>query len=54
MTKLGNIVAKGEMARFEQFLLLSPCFQKAIGCRGVRKLLYGGKGLNIKLLHKNL
>ena len=39
-----NIVTKGEIARFEQFLLLSPCFQKAVCCRGVIKRLYGGKG----------
>ena len=26
--KVKNIVAKGEIARFEQFLLLSLCFQK--------------------------
>ena len=39
--KVENIVAKGEIARFEQFLLLSLCFQK---CRGVRKRLYEGKG----------
>ena len=32
-----NIVAKGEIARFEQFLFLSLCFQKAVCCRGVRK-----------------
>ena len=52
---------KGEIARFVQFLLLSLCFQKAVCCRGVRKLL--GKGLmqtpavsmgmtgNVKLLY---
>ena len=28
--KVENIVAKGEIARFEQFLLLSLCFQKAV------------------------
>ena len=39
-----NIVAKGEIARFEQFLLLILCFQKAVCCRGVRKSLYEGKG----------
>ena len=27
--KVENIVAKGEIARFEQFLLLSKCFQKS-------------------------
>ena len=42
--KLENIVAKGEIARFEQFLLLSLCFQKAVCYRGVRKRLYEGKG----------
>ena len=43
--KVENIVAKGEIARFEQFLLLSLCFQKAVCCRGVRKRLYEGKSL---------
>ena len=42
--KVENIVAKGEIARFEQFLLLSLCFQK-----GVRKRLYEGKGLSLFL-----
>ena len=39
-----NIVAKGEIARFEQFLLLTQCFQRAVRYRGVRKRLYEGKG----------
>ena len=42
--KVENIVAKGEIARFVQFLLLSLCFQKAVCCRGIRKCLYEGKG----------
>ena len=42
--KVENIVSKGEIVRFEQFLLLSLCFQKAVCCRGVRKRLYEGKG----------
>ena len=42
--KVENIVAKGEIARIEQFLLLLLCFQKAVCCRGVRKRLYEGKG----------
>ena len=42
--KVENIVAKGEIARFEQFLLLSLCFQKAVCCKGVRKRLHKGKG----------
>ena len=42
--KVENIVSKGEIARFEQFLLLSLCFQKAVCCRGVKKRLYVGKG----------
>ena len=28
--KMENIVSKGEIARFEQFLVLSLCFQKAV------------------------
>ena len=44
MTKVENIVAKGEIARFEQFLLLSLCFQKSVCCRSDRKRLYEGKG----------
>ena len=43
--KVENIVTKGEIARFVQFLLLLLCFQKAVCCRGVRKRLYEGKGL---------
>ena len=39
-----NIVAKGEIARFEQFLLFSLCFSKAVCCRVVRTRLYEGKG----------
>ena len=42
--KVENNVAKGEIARFKQFLLLSLCFQKAVCCRGVRKHIYEGKG----------
>ena len=46
--KQENIVAKGEIACFEQFLLLSLCFQKVVCCRGVRKHIHciWGKGLN--------
>ena len=39
-------MANGEIARFEQFLLMSLCFLKAVCCRGVRKRLYEGKGYN--------
>ena len=31
------MVTKVEIACFEQFLLLSPCFQKVLCCRGVIK-----------------
>ena len=41
--KVENIVAKGEIARFVQFLLLSLSFQKGVCCRGVRKRLYEEK-----------
>ena len=40
--KVINIVAKGEIACFEQFLLLSICFEKAVCCRSVRKCLSWG------------
>ena len=33
--KLENIVAKEEIARLEQFLLLSLCFQNSVCCSGV-------------------
>ena len=46
MTKSGKHSDKGEIARFEQFLLLSLCFQKAVCCRGVRKRLNVGKRLH--------
>ena len=41
--KMENIVAKGEIARFEQFILLTLCFKKAVCCRGIRKHIYEGK-----------
>ena len=44
MNKSGKHVAKGEIARFEQFLPLSLGFQKAVCYRGVKKRLYEGKG----------
>ena len=40
--KVENIVAKGEIACFEQFLLLSPCFQKQM--QGRQKESISGKG----------
>ena len=42
--KVENILGRGEIARFEQFLLLSLCFQKAVYSRDVRKRLYEGNG----------
>ena len=36
------MLTKVEIARFEQFLLLSTCFQKAVCCSGIRKRLYEG------------
>ena len=44
LNRVENMVTKGEIACFEQFFLLSPCFQEAVCCRGIRKLLYEGKG----------
>ena len=45
-----NMETKGEIARFEQFLLLSPCFQKGVSCNGVRKRLYGLKESYVKFI----
>ena len=39
-----NIVANGEIALHEQFLLLQQCFSTVVCCRDVRKRLYVGKG----------
>ena len=39
-----NIVAKDEIACFEQFLHFVTTFSKVLCCRGVRKLLYVGEG----------
>ena len=47
--KVESIVAKW-WTGFEQFLLLSLCFPKAVWCKGVIKCLYEGKG---KLRHKH-
>ena len=44
VNRVENIVVKGEIVCFEQFLLLPQCFQKVICCRGARKRLYSGKG----------
>ena len=44
-------MAKGEITRFKQFLLLSLCLQKAVCCRGIRKRLCGGKGSRRILTH---
>ena len=40
MTKSGNIVAKGEIARFEQFFLLSLFSKSSL----LQRRLYEGKG----------
>ena len=38
--KVENIVANGENACYEQFLLLSLCFQKAVCCSKVSESVY--------------
>ena len=43
MTESGKHSGEGEIDQFEQFLLLSLCFQKAACCIGVRKRQYEGK-----------
>ena len=44
--KVENIVVKGEIARFEQFLLLSLCFQKGCLLQRRQKGSIWGKGIN--------
>ena len=41
--KVENIVAKGEIAHFEQFYFCHYVFKKPFCCRGIRKRLYEGK-----------
>ena len=48
--KSGKHCGKGVIARFEQFLLLSLCIQKAVCCRGIIKRLYEGKGYSKLIL----
>ena len=43
LNRVENMGTKGEIACYEQFLLLSPSFQTAVCCIGVRKRLYEGK-----------
>ena len=43
LNRVENLVTKGGIGCFEQFLL-SPYFQKAASCWGVRKRLYVGEG----------
>ena len=46
-------MAKEEIARFDQLLLLSLCFQKAVCCRGVRKRLYEGRVYSLPMITYN-
>ena len=39
-----NTVGKGEIARYEQFLLFPQCFQKACFLRGVKRCHCVGMG----------
>ena len=41
-----NTVVKGEIARYEQFLLFPQCFSKDLYCRLVKTRACLGKGLN--------
>ena len=44
LNKVKNIVAKGEIARFEQFLILSKCFQKSSAASASKCTLWAGQG----------
>ena len=39
-----NTTGKGEIARYEQFLLFPQCFQKTFFCRHSKAKAYFGKG----------
>ena len=39
-----NIVGKGEIARYEQFLLILAMFSKAVVCWFVKMSIYGVQG----------
>ena len=43
-----SAVGKGEIARYEQFLLFPQCFRKKLYCRHVKTRAWLGKGLNNK------
>ena len=42
------MVSKDEIACFGQFLLLSPCFKKAVCCRGLSQSVYMRERVNKK------
>ena len=42
LKRVENIVAKAEIACFEQFLLLPQCFQKSFAAEIVKMRLQGG------------
>ena len=44
--RVENTVGKGEIARYEQFLLFPQCFQKACFPRASKGVLLCGNGLN--------
>ena len=43
--RVENTVGKGEIARYEQFILFSRCFSKDFYCRHVKTRAYLGEGL---------
>ena len=42
--RVENTVGKGEIARYEQFLLFPQCFQKGLFPRGVKRSRCEGRG----------
>ena len=47
-----NTVGKGEIARYEQFLLFPQCFQKTCTADNKNKGLFGKRLRNYKVLEK--
>ena len=50
MNKVENIVAKGETACYEQFLLLPQCFQKSSAAEASESVSVCGNGLTLVTL----
>ena len=51
LKKIENIVAKGEIGNFEQFLLLTQCFQKSSAAEASETIYMWERVITIIILH---